>query len=80
VDQAYDEGIETEDEFTARHTPEWLLLAAVLGQAAKDLHSRDGDLARDAARWVASQACTDVCELLGYDAERVRRFAAQKGL
>jgi hypothetical protein len=67
-----------EVESTAALSPERLLLVAILGQVAKDLHSRDVAAARAAAEWVASPACDQFCELLGYDAEPVRRFAARQ--
>jgi hypothetical protein len=77
VDQPYGAHIEMEAEPPSPLTPKRSLLLAVLGQALKDVRSWDVDLARDAARWVASPACDELCEWLGYSAEPVRRFAAK---
>jgi hypothetical protein len=58
--------------------PERWLLLAILAQAAKDVHSRDATVAQDAAQWIASAACNQLCALLNYDTRLVREFAAQR--
>jgi hypothetical protein len=68
--------IETEDAPSSTRTPEELLLVAVLAQAAKDVQSRDVAIVRDAAEWLASAGCAQLCALLNYDARRIREFAA----
>jgi hypothetical protein len=76
--QPYVTSIETEEAAsTLALTPERRLLVAILEQVAKDLQSRDMAAARDAAQWVASPACDQLCELLDYDARLIRKFAAQ---
>ena len=66
VDQPYIESVEPEDESPPALIPEQQLVLAVLHRALADLRRHNPDHVNEARAFVASEACAELCEWLGY--------------